>query len=216
MAAELRWHETRAGRERLGRDRALLARSYPGLRVRLADGHVVASGTITIVQASGERDVLPVELRFPGDYPRHEPIAADTGRRFARDGNNHVNQDGTFCLWTPEESPWDSHEPDALERFLEHLVVYLDKQLVYEVTKAWPGGQRAHGQEGRDDALREIAGSDDHSVRIGREIAARGNGAIGRKSPCPCGSGRAYEKCHRGEAIRVATVLNNLPNARLR
>ncbi len=171
-------------------------------------------GNITVVQECGEKDVISLRVRFPSDYPHREPSTADMGRRFVRTGANHVNPDGTFCLWTPEESRWDARDPVGLQRYLEYLTVYLDKQLVYEVTKTWPGQQRAHGDAGREEALRELAACDEQAARIARRIVEDGKGCIGRKAPCPCKSGLSFDKCHRREAIRTADVLRCLPNVR--
>jgi hypothetical protein len=212
MEPRLSWYTTRRGRERLERDRELIARVYPNLRFEEGDDGVVLGGSIDVVQECGESDRVSLELRFPATYPRSEPVTFETGKRFSR-GDNHINQtDGSFCLWTPEESRWHASDPDALLRYLEHVVVYLDKQLVFEVTGKWPGEQRAHGEAGRDAAVSEIAGCDVHAARIGRQMAERGKGYIGRKAMCPCGSGITFEKCHRREGLRVASVLSGLPN----
>jgi len=210
----LTWNHTKKGRERLERERAMVARLFPGLEFGDAGDDVVLAGTIAVVQDSGERDVVAVELQFPPDYPRHEPLAKEAGNRFVRSDDNHINRDGTFCLWTPEDSPWRGRDPNALERFLEHLVVYLDKQLVYEVTRTWPGAYRAHGEAGRDEALQEIAECDRHAAQLAHRIVTHGKGSIGRKARCPCGSDLDFDKCHRREAIRAASVLTELLRAR--
>jgi hypothetical protein len=210
METRLTWHTTRKGRERLERDRERVADLYPNLHFRESGGVVLLAGSVNVVQECGESDRVSLELRFPLTYPRDEPMTFETARRFVRASDNHVNGNGSFCLWTPEESPWDSSDPDALLRYLEHLIVHLDKQLVYEVTGKWPGEQRAHGDAGREAAVCEIAQCDVHAARIGRRITESGRGYLGRKAMCPCGSGATFEKCHRGEGVRVAAVLARL------
>ncbi len=214
MEPRLIWHGTRTGRERLERDRELVAGIYPNLHFRVNVDTVLLAGSIDVVQDCGEGDRVWLELHFPAAYPGDEPTTFETAGRFARGGDNHINSDGSFCLWTPEESLWDPRDPDALLRYLEQLVVYIDKQLVFEVTRRWPGGQRPHGESGREAAICEIAKCDLHAAKIGRRIAESGKGYIGRKAACPCGSGAIFEKCHRGEGIRVASVLAGLPNGR--
>jgi hypothetical protein len=208
------WQKTKKGRERLQRDRERVAALYPGLQFQEEGDTVLLAGSLNVVQDCGESDLSSIAMRFPRTYPLHEPVTYETTRRFARGGDNHVNADGSFCLWTPEESQWDAQDPDALLRYLEHVIVYLDKQFVFEVTHVWPGQQRAHGDAGRDETICEITHCDLHAARIARLIVDAGRVVLGRKAACPCGSGDTFGKCHRVEAMRVKRILSVLNNAR--
>ncbi|MHB8152678.1 MAG: hypothetical protein ACYDGW_04665 [Vulcanimicrobiaceae bacterium] len=166
-------------------------------------------GDVRIVQeGSGHIDIVTVEIEFPLDYPERELKIRETGGRFARHSDRHIgSSEGYFCLWIPEESKWNPESADAIITWFYEVVVFIQRQLAYDVLGEWPGPQRRHGDEGRIDYLIEKAGCDTITAELAMKIHNDGHGAIGRKSSCPCGSGNTWEKCHRTAAAATASLL---------
>lgn len=166
---------------------------------------------MSIVQIeSGHVDKISVEITFPNDYPKYEPKVRETTGRFRADGKRHINGgDGSFCLWIPEESKWDRNDPDAIVTWFYEVVVFIDRQLTYEVVGSWTGPQRRHGDEGRADYLMEVTGCDEFTARQALKLSREGLGSIGRKAKCPCGSGKTWDKCHRRPTVLAMTRISS-------
>ena len=197
-ASPLAWYEG-AGEARLAHDKSIVASHYPGLSYwqRESDGAMYLAGIITLGSECGVSTQIAVRVDFPPTYPRQEPRAFDTNSRFPHDADHHFYPNGQCCLWLPPESKWDTVDNDALQLFLDEVTIFFDRQLVYEATgeAVWPGGQRAHGARGYVEFVRDFLGGDQRLLSALSPTFANVSG-IGRNSPCPCGSGIKYKRCH--------------------
>ncbi|HKU81101.1 MAG TPA: SEC-C metal-binding domain-containing protein [Candidatus Tumulicola sp.] len=182
----------------------------PGLRLVEQAGATLMTGSIRIVQeGSGHVDTVDVEIAFPRDYPSIEPKIRETGGRFEADSDRHIGpKERYFCLWIPEESKWNPGDPDSILTWFYEVVVFIQRQLAYEVLGEWTGPERRHGDDGRIDYLMEKTGCDITTAQQAMTIYNGGQGAIGRKSLCPCGSGKSWEKCHRATVTATVSLLS--------
>lgn len=195
------WHEHDGG-ARLDADKRLLVQYYPTLTFVIDDSEKRAKllGKICLNSECGVPTQVAIEIRFPRDYPISEPVSYDAERRFkAAPGqmieDRHICQNGQFCFWLPPTSPWSPDDPRALLRFLDELSVFLDRQLVYDVTEKWPGPAYAHGPEGyRQFIIEQLQNDVDLFLKL-RPLFAR-ELSVGRNDTCPCGSGNKFKKCH--------------------
>lgn len=193
----------RPRRQRIEADFERISQLEPGLHLHEQAGTLSIVGAIHITQeGSGHIDKIEVEICFLPDYPKHEPKIRETAARFTPDGVRHINRDdGTFCLWIPEESKWRGKDPDSIITWFNEVVVFIHRQLTYEVLREWTGPQRRHGDDGRIDYLMETTACDEATARYAMQLASNGVASIQRLSACPCGSGMTWEKCHRRAAI---------------
>jgi ubiquitin-protein ligase len=197
-------------RQRIDADYQRLHELAPGLYLVEQAGRPLVRGAVRLFQPdSGHVDTISVEIAFPDDYPKREPKIRETAGRFKPDGKRHINSaDGTFCLWIPEESKWDRKDADAILTWFNEVIVFLDRQLLYEVTCQWTGPQRRHGDEGRIDYVMEKTACDEFTARLALMIFRKGHGVIERDAKCPCASGKTWDKCHRRPAVLAMMVIS--------
>ncbi len=192
------WYQGKGG-VRLAQDQAQISATYPDLMYHIADedGQVRLEGTITLLAECGVPKLIPVRVEFPLDYPQREPRAYDAADRFPHEANRHFYPDGRCCLWLPPETRWKAEDSEGLCHFLEEIAVFFDRQLIYDAEGKgiWPGEQRSHYTAGYIEYIQELLNGDKHLLDALAPTFANRSGT-GRNSPCPCGSGIKYKKCH--------------------
>lgn len=193
------WYERAEGVARLAHDRAMVLREYPTLSYRIdkVAGAVYLEGTLSYRLACGIPTEVPVRIDFPPDYPRQEPRAIDVARLFEHSLDRHFATDeGQCCLWLPPKSRWDKHDPDTLLVFLDEVVIFFHRQLIYDAggQVEWPGPQYGHRLDGYEQWITEEFG-DKEALRTFIPIL-NAHVKIGRNARCPCGSGLKFKKCH--------------------
>jgi len=199
------WYERSNGRE-LHAEQARVRGHYPDLAFRVdpGSGLMYLTGNIRLRADCGVPTEILVRIVFPTDYPGSEPAAFDAAGIFPVSDDRHIIAGGRFCLWLPPCSRWDKHDPNRLLRFLDEVTVFLERQLIFDVTGVWPGAQCKHGPEGYEELLLSILGGREDHLRIFFPVIA-GQRQLGRNSPCLCGSGKKYKRCH-GQAVEEITV----------
>lgn len=193
------WYQRGA---RLAADTALVAENFPTLAFRIDEESqlVFLEGPIAILSDCGISTSIETRLVFPRSYPDLEPLAFDATRRFQpypskTIEDRHLFGTGQCCLWLPPLSPWSPSNPNAIRDFLDQLVVFFDRQLIYDDTGVWPGPAYDHGGRGyrqfiQEELEEDAALADALSPIILRQVS------IGRNEGCPCGSERKFKKCH--------------------
>jgi hypothetical protein len=184
------WYERRRGR-RFQHDSALVQARCSGLTWRIDEAQALArlEGQVTIVEAGGLVTSIDSRIEFPRDYPASEPAAFETGLRFPWVADRHFVSDGRCCLWLPPQSKWQPDHADALAVFLDELVTFFYRQLLFDATGKWPGGWH-HGVFGYWQYVIEELGSQNEAHQL---LTGLGRD---RNDPCPCGGGRRYKRCH--------------------
>jgi len=190
------WYEVEPGVARLEHDREIVGREQPSLRYEVqADRTLWLVGDFVVVTDSGIPHRMPLQIRFKVDYPRHEPTAHDHTGRFVHDPDHHFIDD-RVCLWHRLETKWRREDPDALAMFLDELVIFFTRQLVWESDPGggYPGPARAHGYvQAIPEILAERLGMPVGDLwKMTRALA----GDLPRSARCPCGSGRDLRQCH--------------------
>jgi hypothetical protein len=195
------WYERDNG-VRLGADKALVAESFPTLKFRVdEDSQLVHfEGPLAIDSGCGIATPIETKLVFPRDYPQSEPVAYDAAQRFRAHPekdikDRHLSTDGKCCLWLPPLSPWSATDPNALRGFLDQLVVFWDRQLIYDDSGKWPGPAYEHDHKGYLQFVEEQLGGDSKLSRVLAPVVLCGI-PIGRNQHCPCGSHRKFKRCH--------------------
>jgi hypothetical protein len=190
------WFERSDGNV-LRAEEALVKGFYPGLRFQLdADGRRInLEGNFVLQTDCGVATSIAIRVVFPRDYPESEPTAFDVASRFPVSADRHIIKDGQFCLWLPPCSPWDKDDPNRLRRFLDEVTVFLERQMTFDATGTWPGGQYKHGRRGYEEfMLALLHGDTAHFAALFPAIL--GHAHPGRNELCPCGSQKKYKRCH--------------------
>jgi len=190
-------------RRRLRADDELVRTQHPGLSLVRHDGADEFVGSITIGSESGIKTQIPTRILVPDTYPADEPVAFDVGETFPRDPDAHINPDGSCCLWLRWDSGWDGRQPDGILKFIDQLLVFFHKQLLYEATgrKRWPGDARGHAQDGYKEYVCEALNIDRPVLAAFIPVLADWAGTD-KYSPCPCRSGKRLRWCH-GPAVEA-------------
>jgi SEC-C motif-containing protein len=207
------WYERDSG-VRLAADRALVAGNFPTLAFRIDDKAqmVYLEGPLSIHSDCGIDTSIETRLVFPRTYPDTEPKAFDSAGRFkphpGKDiKDRHLSSIGQCCLWLPPRSPWSPSDPNALRSFLDQLIVFWDRQLIYDDNGKWPGPAYDHDEQGYRQFVQEEL-NDDAGLADALAPLVLGRLFVGRNQACPCGSFRKFKKCHlwRVEEIRRRVV----------
>jgi hypothetical protein len=195
-------------RQRIEDEAALVARSYPALKLALDTKTEAAALQGSIVhreELSGVPTSIGLRFVLRDGYPRTEPLVYETSRVFDRTTlDGHVLSNGRLCLWLPPRSqwqgrdpdhPWSWRDPDALLRLVDQTVLFAERHLIWQVTGKWPGRESAHGDQGYVEYIHEVLGCD--IERLGLFASAFGErDAVDPYASCPCGSGSKYRFCH--------------------
>lgn len=171
------------------RDRRLVAEYYPSLRFYLdrREQLVTLEGNIVIVADCGVRTPITTLIKFPWSYWEIEPRAYDAQRRFQALPGRHINDrhltgNGRCCLWLPPRSRWNGNDPNSLRDFLDELSVFFERQLIYDVTGAWPGLEYSHREAGY---VEELAEEPDGVADLLVPVIRRET-HVDPYGPCPC------------------------------
>ena len=195
------WYRSDGG-SRLETDRAIAAAVVPTLLFRIDEARerVFLEGDLVFTAECDIPTTVGVRIEFPWHYPQSEPIAFDRDQRFHKLPDKelidrHLLRDGQCCLWLPPKTRWSQAKPDALRDFLLEVLVFFDRQLIYDVTESWPGPAYDHGWRGYREFIMEEFGCE---VNVTRKLfpSIIKRQSVGRNEPCPCGSGSKYKRCH--------------------
>lgn len=175
---------------------------YPGMSTapHLGSG-LVLHGTFKFKASydGGEEieDAFKLVITVTGRYPQDLPKVEEVDEKIPRDGNFHVNPDGTLCLGSPLSLLKKIYTNKSLVSFTENcLVPYL-----YAVSiKLRSGGKFVFGELSHGDA----GILEDYSVIFGLSEKEQVKKAlqllglrkrIANKHQCPCGCGRRLGVC---------------------
>ncbi len=193
--------EAKRRERRLEADARLVAEAYPGLRLDRTAASNAFVGKIVIGSASGITTPIDVRIELPVQYPDIEPVAIDAASRFPRSADAHIHSDGSCCLWLPWESPWNPRSTDGIVTFIDHVVEFFYKQLIFEANgrKRWPGVARGHGSAGFKEFVCEALAIQGPMLTRFLPLLAEWP-QTDKYQPCPCQSGKKLRWCH-GPAV---------------
>ena len=193
MVAPLKpWFQTPAGLVRIQSDRRLLAAIATLLpHPRLRCGKFALKIQFDVILSANVAQRIILEIVFPSKYPLRAPSAFILGKAFApRDRTRHFMDDGSCCLFLPGvDEAWDSSISSALDPWLDQVLLFIARQMIFDHLGRWPGDEWEHG----------FAAYSQHvSETVGNELAAafyeHRKKAISPFALCPCGSTETFSK----------------------
>ena len=99
--------------------------------------------------------------------------------------DRHLSTSGQCCLWLRPKSPWNASDPNALRDFLLQLVVFFDRQLIYDLTEVWPGPAYRHERDGYLEFIQEEMGPDAYLFPFLLSAITK-PGSVARNDSCLC------------------------------
>lgn len=175
---------------------------YPGMSTApCSDAGVCLRGKFRFkasVSGSDEiDDSYKLVIVVPEKFPQAIPKVKETGGKIPRDGNFHVNPDGTLCLGSPLRLLRKVHNAPNLTGFADKCLVPYLYAVSYKLMHGgdFVFGELAHGDQGI---------VEDYSVMLGLKKRHQVTQAIqllgikkriANKKPCPCGCGKRLGAC---------------------
>lgn len=176
----------------------LVKAAYPTLHVIVEDVSVYIRGSLFLYDMDTrlEIDRYSIEVELLSNHPKSIPLVKETGGRIPRIPDRHINDDGTACLFVPDER-WKHYPKSAtIVDFIGGPVYqFFLGQTYFEVTGHWPFGQRKHGVEGLLESYTEILGTKEFKV-IYNFISYLSKNQIKGHWSCYCQSGKRLRHCH--------------------
>jgi hypothetical protein len=171
-------------------------KAYPHLHFFPEGSSVWIRGSYTLTHEDRLLDRYPIEVEIGPEYPQELPIIKEVSGSITQTGDNHINADGSICLFVPDER-W-RHFPLGA-RLIEffngpvrnHFLGLSLKRLGVD----WPFGERSHGREGIFESYSELLGTIDKPI-IYRYLYYLSKPEIKGHWLCPCGSKKKLRHCH--------------------
>lgn len=157
------------------------------------------------------RDGYDLSITVPSLFPRDLPSVIETAGRIPRDGNHHVNPDGTLCLGSRLRLIWILSKTPTLVGYAEKcLVPYL-----YSISHKLRFGGRFPFDELEHDSPGELKDYADLFGLKRSEQAKRALELLGMKKRrankrlCPCGCGKRLGRCQFNFRLQKFRLLAN-------
>jgi hypothetical protein len=170
---------------------------HPFLNVFYIHGMCNIKGTLVIRDDQNhEIDKFKIEIQIPPDFPQSVPSVREIGGRIPNNGKQHINPDGTACLFVPEEKYRYCPDGISLSDFINGPVRnFFLWQIDYELNGGNSSiGERAHGFDGRIEFYQEILNTKDGS-KIIKFVKLLTLNHINGNSKCWCGSNKSVHSC---------------------
>ena len=179
--------------------RSAVEKGFPTLHLFVERGGVFIRGALALEDPETKRVIarFQVELEFPNDYPKSDPIVRETGGALPKIADRHFYDNGSACLFLPD-ARWRHCSPDCpIDEFINGPVIgFFLWQAHVELTGRQPAsGEWRHGVQGIAQFYFEELGTKDVDLVLAflRQLAAR---KVRPFRPCFCGSGRPIGRCH--------------------
>ena len=142
-------------------------------------------------------DFYELEILVPDKFPQALPKVKETGKKIPRDGEFHVNPDGTLCLGSPLRLLKKVHSAPNLIGFTEKCLVPYLYAVSYKLMHGgnFVFGELAHGDEGIVDDYSFLLGLKERH-QITQAVRMLGiKKRLANKKDCPCGCGNKLGLC---------------------
>lgn len=185
--------------ELLASVREAVERHLPTLHLALDGGTVFLRGSLAVTDPESGAVLrrYQVELEFPADYPKADPIVREIGGAIPKTDMRHFNPDGSACLFLPDARFRACPKDCSIDQFVNGPVrAFFLWQAHYEITGRVPAsGEWQHGAVGILQFYFEELSTDDARVVL-RFLECLAAKKVKPLRACYCGSGRKLRDCH--------------------
>ena len=151
------------------------------------------------------RRTIAIKVTIPQDYPRNAPVFEEVGGILPKNGDYHVNPDGTLCLGSPlrilcclrENSCFNTYYKDFFIPHMYAALLKVDHDLDFVF------GELSHGYEGELEDYLSLFKLDHEHHLIGFLGSLSIKKRVANKRVCFCGCGRRLGQC------KVHIAINN-------
>ena len=173
-----------------------LREKYPTLHLLISGNKAEICGIFPVRSPDDKvLDRYKISIELPPDYPESLPIVREVGERISQNSEHHINQDGTACVFIPDDRWRCFPIGTPFVQYLDGpLYNFFLSQTVYAKTGQWIFGEWSHGNTGIYEYYRWLCKIENNlTVRRFLHILAKNN--LKKHYECPCGSGKLIRYC---------------------
>lgn len=185
---------------------------FPKLKLFEKDKKKTISGEIDIFDAAGNYvNSFDINVVVPRNYPYGFPLLFETSNKFEHIPDRHINEEGSCCVCSLQESDLISQKGIAIKDFfLGYVVPYLANQLYFDSEEEWANGDYEHGAEGILQFYRELFEMEPIHEVINL-LSFFNTHKMNRNDNCFCGKKEKLKRCH----LQTYTIIKDLSKARI-
>ena len=185
---------------------------FPKLKLFEKDKKKTISGEIDIFDAAGNYvNSFDINVAVPRNYPHGFPLLFETSNKFEHIPDRHINEDGSCCVCSLQESDLISQKGIAIKDFfLGYVVPYLANQLYFDSEEEWANGDYEHGSEGILQFYQELFEMEAIEEVINL-LSFLNTKKMNRNDDCFCGKKEKLKRCH----LQTYTIIKDLSKRRI-
>lgn len=185
---------------------------FPKLKLLEKDKNKTISGEIDIFDAAGNYvNSFDINVAVPRNYPHGFPLLFETSNKFEHIPDRHINEDGSCCVCSLQESDLVSQKGIAIKDFfLKYVVPYLANQLYFDSEEEWANGDYEHGAEGILQFYKELFTMESIEEIINL-LSFFNTKKMNRNDDCFCGKKEKLKRCH----LQTYTTIKDLSKRRI-
>lgn len=185
---------------------------FPKLKLFEKDKQKSVCGEIDIFDAAGNYvDSFTIKVTVPRNYPHEFPLLFEISNKFEHIPDRHINEDGSCCVCSLQESDLISQKGIAIKDFfLGYVIPYLANQLYFDSEEEWANGDYEHGVEGILQFYQEIFEMETIEEVINL-LSFFNKQKMNRNDDCFCGKKEKLKRCH----LQTYTIIKDLSKKRI-
>lgn len=185
---------------------------FPKLKLFEKDKKKTISGEIDIFDAVGNYvNSFDINVAVPRNYPHGFPLLFETSNKFEHIPDRHINEDGSCCVCSLQESDLISQKGIAIkDYFLRYVIPYLANQLYFDSEEEWANGDYEHGAEGILQFYQELFEMEAIEEVIDL-LSFLNTQKMNRNDTCFCGKKEKLKRCH----LQTYTIIKDLSKRRI-
>ena len=149
-------------------------------------------------------DTYNLQIVLPESFPRDLPVVTELDFRIPRNGDHHINSDGSLCLGSPLRLLLELSKAPSLTGFSTRCLVPYLYAISHKLKLGGrlPLGELEHGRPGEVQDYCELfslqrAGQVKQAMRL---LGMKKR--LANKQKCPCGCGNRLGRCQFNRKIR--------------
>lgn len=142
-------------------------------------------------------DQYEIEILVPFNFPRSVPVVRETKGKIPKNGDFHVNPDGSLCLGSPLRLLSLVNSNSNLVAFAEKCLIpyFYAVSIKLKYGDDFMFGELDHGNAGALDDYSLLLGLEEDSQIIQAFQLMGLKKRVGNKKTCPCGCGKRLGRC---------------------
>lgn len=177
-------------------------KDYPGMSIApCSDTGLILRGKFSFIANAPDTEELEdnfkLEITVLEPFPQTLPLVKELDSKIPRNGDFHVNPDGSLCLGSPLRLLKKVHEAPSLTGFAERCLVPYLYAVSYKLKHGgdFIFGELAHGNAGivQDYSIMLDLQEKQQIVQATQLLGIKKR--LANKKPCPCGCGKRLGVC---------------------